>query len=769
MPALPLPGCAPIPLAHYLKALGILRLVAESAQGDPTASACWQDDRFVLHSRFTADNPDTLVEFFLRDYKPTPLVVPWSGGDFFAVNRENPAKSFNEKKPPTSSKIIEAILSTEGARFADYRAVLRETFAAMDGAGVTEKKHIEGSGGPQRRMKAELLKSLRSRLPDEAVAWVDAASVVEPDAVVFNSLLGGGGGSDGNSHFSDNFMQSLWMALPDFDHQRLNNAVPFNEPKNAASQKAKKQKAEKWMVGALEKGVFFDSRAALLESLFAIQGSGTKVPDLSPVLFNNARVGGPNQTAGFEAKAASNPWDFILMLEGSVLFAGAVGRKLDSLREPSARFPFLFQSSPVGLGSTYLGESSGRELWLPLWSQAVTLSEIHALLAEGRVEKHGRVARRGTDAFIAAAQLGFNRGVSAFQRIGFFKGRIGGDNYFTAVDQGRIKPHRNERVDLLREADDWLSKLTSATASDRCPASVKRAGTTLEQRIADLSQRPQNNCRDSLLAVLAALGAAERALARSFKWTTENYLPPLRGLSPRWLDTADDGSPEFRLAAALAGTRAPLGRESLWLRQHLEPLDVAGTKESSWVKWADQPRNDVVWQEGPLDDALNTILARRLMRFQQAGADGWLDWSPRPAALDDITAFIEGRVNEELLADLLWGLACVDFSQARAPAAPTEAAVPSAFYALLKLCHHRIAREPIPLVPAILHRAMSGDGTAASALAARRLRASGRAPLVSSLPVSGETARRTAAAILFPISDRDAFLLAQSLLPQPKE
>jgi hypothetical protein len=97
------------------------------------------------------------------------------------------------------------------------------------------------------------------------------------------------------------------------------------------------------------------------------------------------------------------------------------------------------------------------------FSQGASLAEIRSLLAEGRVGKHGRMAKRGTDAFVAAAQLGFDRGITSFQRTGFFKGRIGGDNYFTAIDQGRITPRRNQKVDLLRDADDWIAKLTSAS------------------------------------------------------------------------------------------------------------------------------------------------------------------------------------------------------------------------------------------------------------------------------------------------------------------
>jgi CRISPR-associated protein Csx17 len=59
---------------------------------------------------------------------------------------------------------------------------------------------------------------------------------------------------------------------------------------------------------------------------------------------------------------------------------------------------------------------------------------------------------------------------------------------------------------------------------------------------------------------------------------------------------------------------------------------------------------------------------------------------------------------------------------------------------------------------------MNEDGQAASELAVRRLRASGKAPLVKSLPVSGDIARRTAAAILFPISHHDFRLLENTIL-----
>ena len=459
------------------------------------------------------------------------------------------------------------------------------------------------------------------------------------------------------------------------------------------------------------------------------------------------------------------------MLEGSLLFAGALGRKLDENRAPSARFPFLVNSSPVGLGSSYLGESSGREAWVPIWDRPTSLEEIMAIFGEGRIEKHGRMAKSGTDAFVALAQHGHSTGIAAFQRIGFFKGRIGGDNYFTAVDQGVFRSRRNQKVDLLKDVDGWLSKLRDTVQSDQCPKAISSTIVQVEARIADLAL---NGSTDSMQSVLISLGRVEHALAKSLKWSSDNYVRPLCGLRHEWFKDANTNSTEFRLAASLAGTRAWFGsgKETLWLRQHIEPLEIITAKDRSWAKWAEQPSNDVVWHDGDLTDALNDILARRIIRVEKSGVEGWPDWSPRYASLKDITAFIEGRTDDTLIADLLWGLNLIDWQMVKKETLETTSEskfVPSSFYALLKLCFRpKGENKAIPLVPAIHHRARSGDGLAASQLAARRLRGSGYPPLVEKLPVAATVARRTAAALLFPISPRDFSLLDQITINHPK-
>ena len=66
-------GCTPDPLMAYLKALGIFRLVSE--QKDSSARAWWQGDTFFLHSALDREG---LADFFLNEYRPTPIASPWN-------------------------------------------------------------------------------------------------------------------------------------------------------------------------------------------------------------------------------------------------------------------------------------------------------------------------------------------------------------------------------------------------------------------------------------------------------------------------------------------------------------------------------------------------------------------------------------------------------------------------------------------------------------------------------------------------------------------
>jgi CRISPR-associated protein Csx17 len=710
MPTVTLSGCAPVPLAHYLKALGVLRLLAESPRGDPMAAAAWTADHLHISSRFDLTG---LVSFFVRDYQPTPVLAPWNGGSGFYK------KDYREA--------IEAIEASAAPRFSPYKAALLSARGAVATLALKEK--------PEGEMKARLLHLCRNTFPEDALAWLDAVFVLGRGGPKYPPLLGTGG-NDGRLEFTNNFMQRLT--------ELIDPATGYASPNS-----------ESWL------------RAALFG--FAAPGSAARAPVGQ---FYPGAAGGANGTSGFDAPSAVNPWDFVLMLEGSMLFAAASVKRLESANDGALVYPFCVRQAGVGYASANTSDERDArcEMWLPLWDKPTTLPELRATFGEGRAQVAGHAARNGVDFARAAVSLGVDRGIAAFQRFGF-QVRNGLAYFATPLD--RIVVRRNARADLLSDIDAWLDRLrqkAGAQANPDAPASVAHSLNRIERSILDLCREGSS---DSVRSMLVSLGQAERALARSLKWSTGNYVYPLCGLRPEWLMAASADSAEFRLAASLAGSSAWLGKDegTFWLRQQLEPLDIVTGKDRSWAKWADQPGNDVLWHDGDLADALNAILARRMIRVERSGAKGWPDWSPRCARLKDIADFIEGRTDDYLLGDLIWGLSLLDWRQVGTDGETREieGPVPSSFYALLKLCFRpKTDDAAIPIVPAVHYRARCGDGFAASQLASRRLLGSGHAPLVRELPVAKDTARRTAAALLFPISLRDLNLLEQTIIQQPE-
>lgn len=525
MNALFLAGCAPIPLAHYLKALGILRLVAE--QADPDAAGCWQRDVFVLHSRLDRDG---LLDFFLHRYQPTPILAPWNGGSGFF--------------PKDNQAALKAIETSHALRFDRFCQAIQAARAALSRAGLSTK--------PDSAQKEALLRLCRSTFPEDALDWLDAAYLLTDEGTKYPPLLGTGG-NDGRLEFTNNFMQRLTEVL--------NPAT--GQPTPVAQ--------------------------TLLEA--ALFGATGVVPlSRAPVgQFLPGQAGGANATTGFDAVSLINPWDFILMLEGVLLFAAAAVRRLESAEPGALAYPFCVRQAAAGYGSAAAGDEpdARAEMWMPLWERPTRLPELAAVLAEGRAQVGSRAARHGVDFARAVVSLGVDRGLSAFQRYGF---QVRNGLAYFATPLGRFAVRRNARADLLSEADHWLENFRriAGPAAKQVPAAVARALREVEERVLGLCQEGSPT---RLQTVLIALGQAEKALARSFAWTTgRNDTPPrpkiapLHGLSARWLREADDGSVEFRLAASLASVTGQFRSAEggpLWLplRAHLGAGQTAGRQK----------------------------------------------------------------------------------------------------------------------------------------------------------------------------------------------
>lgn len=703
---LELPACTPEPLMAYLKALGILRLV--SRQKDSDARGWWKNDTFWLRS--TLDR-DALVSFFLKEYKPTPIVAPWAGGSGF-FKKDN-------------QQAVNALCNSSGQRCRLYADTIRQ---------IRQILHHEKLGDkPRDEDKIRLIRRYRRELPDEVLAWMDAAMVLQHDGQAFAPLLGTGG-NDGRLDFTQNFMQRILS------------------------------------LGLHESGQPTDQSRAWLEA--ALFASPAQLDTASVGQFAPGRAGGPNATQGMEGDSTDNPWDFILMLEGAILLAGAAVRRYGLDDSSRVAFPFTVRAIAAGFDSpASKDETDSRgELWLPLWPRPASIHELNQLFGEGRAEVSGRPARDGTDFARAVAGLGVDRGIAAFNRVGFLK-RSG--KAFLAAPLGRFEVAERSGVDLLREVDPWTecfrrAVATSAKTRDKAPPRFSSALRAIDSAIFDF-------CKYGGAAffqrILIALGAAERELALTPGRVGQSLtkVPPLAGLTPDWLQTADDGLPEFAIARALAAVYDPQGRIGP-LRANLEPVDW----KSNCRRWLDDTNaqtkeRSVVWTAADLPTNLTHVLARRLMDGARAGCDHLPLASPFAVSLHTIAAFIAGDLDDERIEQLIWGLMLVDQpgktqrrpEERQAAHSDTPALLPRD-YALLKLlflprplvpersgenvrwrlagrlAHGRIeaglAIRPEPRVLPLLRAGRVGE---ACRIAAQRLRTSGLSPMPGALPAGG--------------------------------
>lgn len=710
-----LSGCAPVPLAHYLKALGILRLVSE--QRDPAATGRWHRDQFIIES--SLDRED-LLKFFLEDYQPTPILSPWNAdGGFFPGSR------------PGSKKTLESVETSACTRLTSYRSSINDIRKVLSYYGITEK--------PTDEQKELLILACRSSLPEAVLAWIDATSVLTDDGAKYPPLLGTGG-NDGSSDFSKN-----WMLV-------LSEVFDFTS-------------------GGVTNSANGHLRIAMFGEALPVKSIDAPIGQFLP-----GSAGGVNNTAGFKGDPKVNPWDFILMIEGALLFTAGNVKRLESYAPGTLAAPFCVRQAGTGYASaTATDENSSAtrgEIWMPIWTQrAVTLAEISAIFSEGRAQVGSRAAKNGVDFARAVVSLGVDRGLDEFQRYGFQVRN--GLSYF-ATPLTRIAAKKNAAVDLLSDIDAWLERFRRAATKDTAPASARRALSVLESSILDLCV---SNTPDRLMRVFIALGQCQATAARSLKWAKESYLQPLYGLRKEWLwDNWNDTKhgTEFRLAASLASITGKFGKEWLPLRCHLEPVDASFAKESGTLtyRWAEVPTNHVQWSEASLPEVLNDILARRLILTEdppQTRSEVW-------ASMADIKAFIEGHTNDTLLSDLIWSMSLINWREkSDLPSAPNERVVPPTLYALLKLCFPPVqAHQPkdfqqVPIVPAIHRHAAQGNGTQAAALAIRRLRGSGYQPVLRQLAAQGDYASRTAAALLFPVSSDHTLKAIRNQTTRPEK
>ena len=704
-------GCSPTPIAGYLKALGVFRVLSE--QADPDAVARWQHNRFVIDTRL--GEPE-IRDFFLDRYAPSPIIAPWNGGSGFSVleRKQNAALS--------------ALRDSSAARFAPYSAAIRVAEQVRRLIGVPDDGKVDGT------QKRDVLELCRSLLADDALQWLDAVVVLTDTDPKYPPLLGTGG-NDGRLEFTTNYIQRLAELI----------APDTGAPTGTAA-------------------------ATLDDALFGRFATGRASAPFGQ--FNPGAAGGPNQTTGFDGNAAVNAWDFVLALEGALMFAAASTRRLGRQEPGTLAYPFSVRQSGVDYGSAAtIDESKSRaEIWLPLWARASRLGELSALFAEGRADIGRRSARNGVDFARAIASLGVASGIAAFERYGFQE-RNGLAYFATPLGQFRVAA-RPEGEALLGPLDGWIERYTRAANDENAPAAAVRASRHLQATMVDLSRAPTP---DAVGQTFIALGRCERVATRSERWREDKRIRPLFQLDQDWVRRAPQ-SAELRLACALAAVVAGGAARGdndgpLALRTQLQP--VRTNDRAAW--WADDVAHGVVWSAGDVVSDLLDVLRRRCLGYRMIGSTTYADATTVPAHLADVEAFVAGKLDDRLLVDYLHAAVTVDWRRLTAPlwtVDPEAESQPDALYAMLKACfpgHGTAAknseRPPVRLDPTILQLAAMGDAIRASERAARRLRSSGRVPRLNAVGRDVHVTRRCAAAVLFPIAPFALERLVQSVAP----
>ena len=748
-----LAGCTPTPLANYLKAIGILRLLSE--QTDATVRGFWRSDRFWLQ---TTLSPSTIVDFFLHDYSPTPLISPWNGGSGFY--------------PKDSKEGIEPIQSGSAVRLEPYR------LAIAAGRQLVGESTEKPTGPAKDAMLLTAYRQFRGPLGD----WLRAALILDAAGSPAYPAILGTGGNDGRLDFTNNFMQ------------RLASLYETSEDGSPAG----------------------TTELFIRQSLF-----DEPVSDLLSVSigqFSPGAAGGANSGAGFTGSTMVNPMDFCLMLEGAIAFTPAMVRRSGLTQLPGAAAPFAIHAASAGYGTAGAEEKSRGEQWMPLWSQPTGFAEFKRMLSHARLRIGDASAARPRDAARAVARCGTALGIEAFERYAYLE-RNGQANL--AIPLGRWSASAPVRhAELIDDIAPWVDRYERAARGKNAPAAWGRHERRVTEAIMRCCQRSLSRDWITLLRELGRAEISLLRSPRATAGAALRPLPELSAGWLNAI--GDAASPAVRLAVALAcqaGPRRPSNAtpsdrptQNLsvdWrgdpIRRHFIPIKQSSdgrvpyniafaSSDDSLTKLNEHlAAGGVAWDEAA------AIVRRRITTAASSGHGARMPLVPLgkfAASLSDLLQLIAGQVDLQAVFELarpLMALRWLDANRqyigSRHPFAVDrnneyQAAESMTTYGVWRLCHHW-SQLPIRLQdnsafghgidkdidvrldPQLVSLMDAGRPSAAIAKASRRLRVSGLPVKIDSAILAPSVGRRWVASLLWGISNDSINRLAKAIVHRP--
>jgi len=799
-----LKGCSPAPLANYLKALGVLRLVGE--QADKQARGWWDGEYFSL---LTSLSKAELEAFFLQRYEPTPLLSPWNKGcGFFKANdpglvplektRAPRFQQFRSAVAQARNLLAEISLAdaairaikartkttTKGFQTKAQRRVLEQsdpyrgclnqlhTQLAKPDLAADKRAEIEkdistikalvlDGDKPPRKAEADFLKastgykrllaaaerhfkSLKTSLiPDcrrlwrgPHAEWLSAAVVLDEEGNPEWPSLLGTGGNDGNLDFTNNFMQQIGTLF------------------DLASESAGPTTAAKEL---LENSLWMEPANKLTSAAVGQYQPGS--------------AGGANSSTGFASGNLVNPWDFVLMMEGSLLFTARATRRLDPNAFGRASAPFAVRPHAAGFATPGSEKAQRGEQWMPLWRQPATLADVQTMYGEARVQLNRQTANRPVDVARAISRLGVARGIEAFVRYGYLE-RNGHSTLAVPLGRVVVPERQNPRAYLIDDLAGWMDRVQRRSRDKHAPARLVQA----ERRLADavFAALTHDYTADRWQAILESAAEIE-SLQATGTAIEAGPIPPLR---PEWAAAVDDGRPEVRLALSLGSAAAGYTREGRPIdpvRYHWLPLEPGARRFKTADKRLVHDPRVVMLGRDPIRD-LSALLERRLIEAGMKGQRRSRLVSAKGcgARLDDLAQFLNGLLDVDKLFGLARAFMAIkwdQWSRGHCLRSHPSAETPEEAWLALRLAclPWRLTRDKdIPADPRISRLLSSGAACRAIEIACTRLRSVGMRPPLRAGVTDNTLAPLWAAALAFPINRGSALRAAAILDPSLK-
>jgi CRISPR-associated protein Csx17 len=560
-----------------------------------------------------------------------------------------------------------------------------------------------------------------------------SSALVEVEEEIKCPWLWGSGGNDGNIDYTGRFFENLKLVL-----------MPSDEGLNSQR---------------LENALFGDLATCCLSD------AAGKVGQFLPF-----GAGGANVTTGpgSQKNTHLNPWDFVLMLEGAILFTSRATRRLDPNALSRASAPFAVRPHAAGFATPGSEKAQRGEQWMPLWGQPAMLTDIAAMLGEARVQLHRQTANRPVDVARAINRLGVARGLEAFIRYGYLE-RNGQSTLAVPLGRINVPKQQNPRASLIDDLAGWMDQVQRRSRDKNAPARLVHA----ERRLADavFAALTHDYTRDRWQAILLAATDIE-ALQATGTAIDEGRMTPIPPLRPDWVLAVADGSAEFRLALALgsAAWKYFQGKPNDPVRHHWLPLK-AGARyfNVSDKKLVNDPR--VVLSGRDPIRALGAIVERRLIESGMKGQRRSRLVAARGcgARLDDLAQFLSGTLDLDKLLGLARAFMAIKWDQWSGDQLPRTASsieVPEECWLAVRLAclpWPLTGNKDIPADPRLVRLLISGDAGRAIEIARNRLRSVSIRPPVQAGVTDAPSARLWAAALAFPIH-RDTALRAAAIL-----